>query len=90
MQNGKSLMLHCYNVTMLQYYKPPLFNAHLTILLLFWIEFFVQRLRCSNIFCTFALTLLTTHAYEARKYTETPSSSLTIDDEGDGETFIEY
>ena len=21
MQNGKSLMLHCYNVTMLQYYK---------------------------------------------------------------------
>ena len=30
------------------------------------------------------------HAYEARKYTEIPTSSITIDDEWDGETFIEY
>ena len=41
--------------------------------------------------CIFAPYYNKTHAYDARKYTwKHPSSSLTIDDEWDGETFIEY
>ena len=35
-------------------------------------KIFCSAFALLNIFCTFALTLLTTHAYEARKYTEKP------------------